>query len=673
MTRTHLFLFFDFETISDADLKAVGAWNYSRHPSTRVTCAAFELASSKDDEPVRYRWLPGQALPVEVRAHLESGGRVVAHNASFERSILANCFDVSHWPQTELDNWIDTAVLARAANLPGDLEGLAKAIKLPVQKDMEGNAVMRAYRTPEAWSKTTPEQRQKVYDYNAADVTVMRLAFWRLPGTTIEEREAMVADAEIGQRGVLLDTRRATVLARAAKARKRWLEDEAFTAAGADVVKVLTPQRLKPWLVERGVKLPKKMVVKDDVKTFVETADKAALAKLLESTELADDVRRVLELRTEHGKTASLAKLDRVPKLVGDDGRLRHALRFCGAQTGRWASYGIQVHNLPKNKLKGKGHDFTAFVEHCIDTENIDLLSRVFDSPLEAMSSSLRGLFVAPAGYDLIGADYAAIEARGVAWLAGEQAVLDIFASGQDIYVADAAGVGSDNRQLGKTLRLGLGYGMGGLKFLLTAAKDGIVLARKDAARMVKQWRTNNPAIVAFWRDLEAAAHAAVKAPGEKHSAGPITFCSTGYCLGVRLPSGRVIYYWQPRIVEVTKTIEVIDDEGNIKRREFTGPELQYFAPDDETGEFLKQSTYGGKLAENVTQAVCRDLLAGFTVRARGTVYELVLHVHDSAAAQVREGQGSVEEFCELMAATPAWGTGFPIKAEGYRAKRFKG
>ncbi len=668
-----MILFFDFETVSDADLGQVGSWNYSRHPSTAVTCAAFLIASSLDNVAHRSRWVPGQALPVPVLRHLEGQGLVVAHNASFERAILAHCVSVANWPKVHLDRWRDTAVSARAANLPGSLEGLTEAIALPIKKDMQGSAVMVRLSTPAAWAAATPDERQRVYAYNVQDVEATHHAFWRLPAMTVDEQAAAIADAEINERGVLVDLARSAKLARLAASRKRQIEGEAFEAAGGDIPKILGPHRLKAWLVSKGIKLPKKMKVVDNVKTFVETADREALNKLLADPGLAPDVRDVLEFRVEHGKTASLAKLNKLPYLVGDDGRLRNALRFCAAHTGRWASYGVQVHNLPRNKLKTKGFDFTPFVEEAAEAGNIEVLRLLFDSPLATMSNLLRTLFVAPPGKELIGADYAAIEARGVAWLAGQQDVLDVFASGADIYVRDAAGVGSDNRQLGKTLRLGLGYGMGALKFLGTAAKDGVVLKPKDAARMVKTWRENNEHIVDFWSSVQDAAHAAVNAPGTVHRVGLLAFQASSLCLSVRLPSGRIIRYWRPKLVKVTKAFEVIDDEGNIKRIEREVVELQFFAPDDETGAFVQQSTYGGKLAENFTQAVCRDLLAAATVRLRGTIYEVPLHVHDSIVAEVPAGAGDVDEFCEIMARAPAWAAGFPIKAEGYRSTRFKG
>lgn len=635
-------LFLDFETASDADLEAVSSWNYSRHPSTEVLCAAFDIADSPTSPVSRFQWFPGQELPELVLRFLQGNGGIVVHNASFEGAILANCRSVRSWPKVILDRFIDTSLMARAANLPGSLEGLGAALSLPIKKDMEGNALTKMLCTPAAWVAATREQKQRVFAYNVQDVEVMRLAFWRLPPMTVAEREAAIADAEINRRGVPVDLKRSAQLARLAEKRKRQIEEEAFEEAGADTVKVLGTARLKAWLTSQGVALPKKLKIDKETgnKSFVESIDKEGLKKLLADPGLDPTVRSVLLYRAEHGKVGALAKLKRIPDLISDDGRLRNALRFCAAHTGRWASYGVQVHNLAKNKLKTKTFDYTPHVEELVNTGNIEMMRLIYDAPLEVMMSLLRSLFVASPGRELIGADYAAIEARGIAWLAGQQDVLDVFASGEDIYVRDAAGVGSDNRQLGKTLRLGLGYGMGALKFILTAAKDGIVVARKDAARMVKLWRQNNEAIVDFWHDIERAAHDAVENMGTVYQVRNITMSATKACLSVKLPSGRVIRYWRPKVAVVKKTIETLTDEGEIKRIEREGPELQFFAPDEETGQFVKQSTYGGKLAENLTQAVCRDLLAAATVRLRGTLYETVLHVHDSIAAEVPAGAG---------------------------------
>jgi DNA polymerase len=298
--------------------------------------------------------------------------------------------------------------------------------------------------------------------------------------------------------------------------------------------------------------------------------------------------------------------------------------------------------------------------------------------PLEAMSNTLRSTVCAAPGHELIGGDFAAIEARVLAWLAGQQDVLDVLADPKrDLYVEDAKAVGSDNRQLGKTMRLALGYGMGPIKFATTAAAAGIQLPLKEARRLTLLWRRANPAIADFndgiWYRLGQACFDAVKTPGVTHDVGPfLKVAATRTCLLVQLPSGRAIRYWRPAVRMVKKTVQTVNEEGEIVEVERESNELQFFVPSRNAVDMTVERTYGGKLTENITQAVARDLLADAITRL-DPLYPVVVHVHDSIASEVPEGTGSIEEFNRLMSEVPPWAPGLPVKCDVYRDRRFRG
>lgn len=307
-------------------------------------------------------------------------------------------------------------------------------------------------------------------------------------------------------------------------------------------------------------------------------------------------------------------------------------------------------------------------------------------TPLEVMSWSLRSILAAAPGHEIIGADFSAIEARVLAWLAGQEDKIEVFRVFDskshlpkteqlpfDPYVIAANKIESNDRQLGKVSELALGYGMGPIKFADTAKVYGIKLGLKEARRITLLWRKANAAIVELWTGLEEAAHATMATPGVVRSVGAfLRVASTKDCLMVQLPSGRAIRYWRPSVRTVTKKIKTVDEEGLIVEMERESRELSFFTPGPNAVSMVTESTYGGKLVENVTQAVARDLLA-YAMLELDDRYPVVVHVHDSIASEVPEGTGSVEEFCSIMASPPVWAPGLPLAASGYRDKRFRG
>lgn len=677
----------DLETASAADLKKVGQWAYAEHESTRVYCVVFGYAE-REGFYTFVQWEPGDDLPPGLVEYLFAGGTLIAHNASFEASIWRVILERVSFPRVELDQWTDTQVLGLALNLPMALGGLAKALGCPIKKDEVGAALMRSMMNLEpdgrgGWfnENDTPKNRKRLLAYCKDDVGAMLDAYFKLKPLDVREALAYEVDKKINARGVCLDLELARSCSRLVKLRKKELDGEVLVGLSDDWRNMLikdarNPTALKNFLEEHGVDVPTRTRKKIDKATgkavYKKTAstDKAAVVEMLADPLLHPDVKIVLENRRESTKATSLAKLERVPLMVGVDGRLRYALQFLAASTGRWSSSGLQVHNLPKDKLG----DLGAAVLNAIYAGDLEGLKFLADRPLEAVSQTLRSLIVAPEGRELVAGDYSAIEARVNAWLSGQEDILELFRSGVCVYTRAAHDVGSDDRQLGKVCVLALGYGMGVVTFVTTAAGWGIVLSLKEARRIQRAWRKANDKIVAFWHKLEEAAKAAIAEPGCPFYAGKIKAIASKACLGLVLPSGRVLRYWKPSIVTTEKTIKMVDEEGRIFEKVMAGEEIRFFSMGSDKKSMSSESTYGGKLAENVVQAIARDLLAEASVRVdRVEPYDLVMHVHDSLVAEVPRGAGDVREFCELISILPPWAKGLPLEADGYRDVRFRG
>lgn len=689
----------DFETCSAVDLKRAGAWAYSLDESTSVLCAV--LAYAEEPGSYRYaRWAVGRPWQGafrlgELESFLRAGGRLVAHNCGFEKAIWTNVLlrrwvEVARrderlrglrWPEVDPEQWRDTQALGLAVNLPPTLDGLAAALGAPIQKDAEGARLMKRmakaeWCPDEGWHCpiATRENVRRLVAYCARDVGATLDCYFSLPPLDVSEARVWAVDQRVNDRGVYLDQEFAARCREVAGARKAELADDAFEVSLGSVSDSTGAPALKRWLRERGVSLPKRARVRAGGRVeHTESTDRNAVLGLLEREDLPADVRGVLENRVEANKATSLAKLARVDSMVGADGRLRGALQFASAHTGRWASYGLQLHNLPKDRM-GRAHG--ALVRLALARGDLSLLKLVEDRPLAAISQSLRSVVAAPPGRDLLCGDYSAIEARVVAWLAGDDDLLSVFDRGEDVYLYTAAALGSSSRDLGKLARLSLGYGMGALKLAAQGAEAGISLSLKEWAALHRAWRGTNPLVVRLWSDMEDAARLAVANPGERLEAaeGLVTFHCSGTCLFLTLPSGRALRYWRPAVVPTSKVVKLVDEEGRVYEQEIEGDELRYFTVGRDKSAMVPESTYGGKLAENATQAVARDVLAEALVRVEAaSPYEVVVHVHDSIAAEVPEGAGSVEEFCYLMEELPTWAAGLPIAVEGYRDKRFRG
>ena len=600
----------DIETMSACDLDVAGAWAYSRHESTDVYCVSF-VHSHSNGPRVVMEWEPGEELPRLIRGAVAAGCRLVAHNASFEISIWENILQEFYgFPPVPLDQWVDTQILGLAVALPKSLDGLTAALGCPTPKDKPGQALMRkmatlvpdgdgGYRT-KVEGVDTEENRKRLSAYCTADVQATLDAYERLRPLDLNEYLIQQVDTRINHRGVYLDRGFARHCATVVGHRTAQLDAEVLTGLGDEWQSLLVadsrnPTALKTYLHAHGVDVPvraRKKKAPDGSVTVKhsESTDKAAIAEILERSGLPASVRTLLNNRTEAAKATSLAKLHRVGEMVDVDGRLRFALQYHGAHTGRWTSSGFQIHNLPKDKLEA----LSGLVHAAVEAEDLDALSFLTGSPLAAVSQCLRAIIAAPPGKELIAADYSAIEARVIAWLADEMGKLEAFYRGEDVYVLAARNAGSTSRPLGKVQELALGYGMGVVLFIDTAFGWGITLVPKEAKRIHTAWREGNARIVQLWHDLEDRAKDAICNRGAVYhvAGGRVEIQANAQCLFLRLPSGRRLRYWQPRIQTRTSRIKVVDDDGTIVEKDFEREEIVFLA--SKKGRLMPESTYAG-------------------------------------------------------------------------------
>ncbi len=713
MTRLHL----DFESRSAADLKAVGVDNYSKHPTTDVWCMGYAFGDDKVEI-----WAPGTGrdLPTHVRVHIERSGIVVAHNASFELAIWNNvCVPRYGWPPLKPEQCRDTMAMAYAMALPGSLEKAAAAVGIKEQKDVAGGRLMMQMCRPKAFSpagetacpecdgeghhmvmsefpvpcktckgarrvkvaeKITwwdePEKRQKLYDYCKQDVRVERELDKRLMPLSDDEQKMWVLDQKINNRGVYVD--RPTVQAAIAvvQSEQDRLNQELRNVTNNFVGFCTETVRLGKWVASRGVNMP--------------GVAKADVLDALADESLPDDVRAALHLRQEAGKS-STAKLRAMVDAASEDGRLRGMFQYHGAGTGRWAGRRVQMQNLPRWPDWFHLDDAEQAIAMLHRPNAADFIRVFYDNPMTIISYLLRPMLTAAPGNELFVCDFANIEGRGLAWLAGEDWKLDAFraydaGTGPDLYKVSAnriyatpvEDVSKDQRQIGKVAELACGYG-GGVGAFQTMAKTYFVKVPDEQAETIKgKWRDGHPATVKYWYALEEAAMDAVLNPGRKTSAGPkgrqVHYKVNGSFLWCLLPSGRALCYPYPKILPVKTPwgdmkdsvtyMTVIDQNARMRGKIIEDPNAK--------GDWQRVSTYSGKLSENVTQAICRDLLAASMQRVEDAGYPVVCHVHDEIVAEVPNGKRNLEEFKNLCAGVPAWAEGLPVTVDGWAGTRYR-
>ena len=657
----------DIETYSNADIKRVGLYRYAEDPSFDVLLIAYSV----DGGPVTVIDLyanEDQELLYFYQLLTDPDTEVHAYNAAFEWWCLSTFFN--RWVYNDAFEWWCLSTFFNRYDLlrrmcctmlhgmycgyPAGLDAIGSALGLPQgkQKLSIGRALIRTFCKPNRNGKrVTPEQEPEKWllfkEYCKRDVVTEMAVADRLKAFPVPETEQQrwQTDALINAYGVRVDIPFVeSALAVDAEVTGK-LKDEAIMLSGLDNPKSV--QQLSAWLDDKGV-------TTDDLR-------KDTVKDLL-AGDLDDDARRMLEIRQELAKT-SVKKYQAMQDAACKDDRVRGLLQFYGARTGRWAGRLVQVQNLPQNHLEALD-----LARQLTLDQKTEVLRLIYGNVPDVLSQLIRTAFIPSPGRRFIVADFSAIEARIIAWLADEKWRQKVFADGGDIYCASASqmfkvpvekhGVNGHLRQKGKIAELALGYqGAAGALRTMGALKMG--LTEDELPEIVAKWREANPQIVSLWYEMEEAALDCVRTGYPKSVAGRIHFkmaaSGSDTWLLMQLPSGRCLFYPQPVICPNRRGME----------------SLQFMGTDQTTKKWGPQETYGGKLVENCVQAIARDCLAESIDWLTAEQFEIVMHIHDEVVIDARPGQ-DLEMVLAIMGAPIPWAPGLLLRADGFEAPYYK-
>lgn len=642
-------LLIDLETYSSVDISKAGAFKYVESPDFEILLLAYAW----DDGPVEVLDLTelvdspeamerGQRCLDILRTIQDTDTVKVAHNSAFERACLSKYLD----RELPAEEWEDTMIMAAMNGLPMSLDAAGAALQLQDQKIKEGTTLINYFCKPcrptianggrtRNLPEHAPDKWERFKEYCRRDVEVEQAIYYRLRGFPVPdwERKVWALDSRINERGVLVDTD----LAQAAID-----VDEDFRTEHTREMRKLTGldnpnsvAQLKNWLAIAGVDC--------------ESLNKATVADLKGSV-TDPTTRRVLELRQMLGKTAA-KKYSAMTAAACEDHRVRGILQYYGAgRTGRWAGRLVQPQNMAQNHLNDIG-----VVRELVRQRDLETLELCFDNVPDVLGQLTRTALIAKPGHTFLVADYSAIEARVIAYLAGEQWRMDVFAQGGDIYCSSASqmfkvpvvkhGVNGHLRQKGKIAELACGYG-GGVGALKAFGADKMGLTEEEMQDIVTQWRLASPTIPRFWRETETRAKLAISNPGRTFTIPcGVKYLRDADALRCRLPSGRVLSYWGARL----------DTDGSIC----------FMGQNQTTRKWEKTETWGGKLVENIVQAYARDCLAVALLRLDEAGYNIVFHVHDEIIAEAPEGS-RWQDMADIMGQPIDWAPGLLLRGDGY-------
>ena len=651
MVKTMKKLSCDIETFSDVDLIRCGVYKYADSPNFEMLLFAYAV----DDGDVHIIDIAGgEELPEEIIQVIKSDTVVkTAYNAQFERVCLSRYLKLPEGEYLNPQSWYCTAVQAAELALPLSLADVGSVLGLERQKMTEGKELIKYFCVPCKPTKSNGNRTRNrpCHDINKwetfkkycmRDVDVERQIADKLKMYPIrdEEHRLYVLDQIINDRGVLVDSELAEQAVKLNSIQTTVAVEQAYMITGLENPNSVT--QLKQWLKENGVE--------------IESLSKKAVKSLADETD--GDVSEMLKLRLLMAKT-SVKKYEAVIRSVCSDNRVHGMMRFCGAnRTGRWSGNILQPQNLPQNHLP----DLT-LARDIVKDGDFEMLDMMFGNVPNVLSELIRTILIPKPNHRFIVADFSAIEARVLAWIAGEQWRIDTFKNGGDIYCASASkmfkvpvekhGVNGELRQKGKISELACGYGgsVGALKNM-GAVEMGV--QENELQGLINDWRNANPHIVRFWYEVGNAAMKAIK---EKTTVplGKLVFAYERGILFIRLPSGRRLSYIKPR----------------IGTNRFGGDSITYMGINS-AKKWDRLETFGGKLTENIVQGTARDLLANALINAANAGYDTVFHVHDEIICEVPNGYGSVDELCKLMCIKPEWADGLPLNADGFECEYYK-
>lgn len=635
----------DIETYSSVDIAACGAYKYVDAEDFTILLFAYSV----NNGPVLIADLAsGEQLPERIlKALTDKSVLKTAFNAAFERVCLNRYFNLD----MDASQWECTMVKCAMLGLPLSLDAVGKVLKLENQKMKEGKALIKYFSCPCKPTKVNGGRTRNLPEHDPAkweifkrycirDVEVEQkiremTAAYAIPEW---EHDLYVIDQRINDRGVMVDMALVNNAIRMDNMHKAKLNAEACKISGLDNPNSVA--QLKAWL-------------ENETGSTVETLSKKDIPDLLASTD-SETVNRMLCIRQMMSKT-STKKYEAMAKAVCRDGRVHGLLQFYGAtRTGRWAGRLVQVQNLPQNHLAELD-----YARRLVLDGDMVMLDLSFGDVADTLSQLIRTAFVAKEGHIFHVCDFSAIEARVIAWLAGEQWRLEVFRTHGKIYEASASMMfhvpveeitkTDPRRQKGKIAELALGY-QGGVGAMKTMGGERMGLSEEEMTEIVDNWRNANPAIVKLWKNVENAAKTVLKT-GESVSFSGLTFFKSLGALMIKLPSGRCLSYPRPSIGE----------------NRFGNESIKYEGVSQTTKQWCEQETYGGKLVENIVQGIARDCLAVTMMRLEEGGFPIVFHVHDECIIEVMDnGTKTLEEIEELFRMPISWANGLPLKGAGY-------
>ena len=677
----HRVMGIDIETYSSVDLTDAGVYAYTEAPDFDILLISYIFDDWGEDDVRTIDCFDADPDMMAEFVEALTDPRIVktAFNANFERTCLAKWLNKPMPPE----EWRCTMVKALTLGLPGNLAGAGEALGLPAEKlkDPQGKALIQFFSKPCKPTRVNgqrtrnlpehdPAKWQLYKNYNRQDVVteqeiLRKLSIYKTP----EDEQALWSlDQHMNDNGVKLDIPMVEKIVAYDNQRRQELQEEAQELTGLKNPNSLA--QLKRWLAEQGVEM--------------DSVTKDTIAEALKQPDLPENVRRVLEIRTALGKT-SVAKYSTMLVAQCQDHRLRGILQFYGAnRSGRWAGRLVQTHNLAKNTLPD-----LALARELAAEGDFDTMGTLFGETAFVFSELIRTAFIPSDGRRFVVSDFSASEARVLAWIAGEEWVLDAFRSGKDIYCETASmmyhvpvekhGANSHLRQKGKVAVLACGY-QGGVGAMKRMDKGGTI-PEDELQSVVDQWRQANPRVVKLWRDVELAVRTAIEehrtvrrgirvqvspeelAAREAMAGGPVrpysvregVGISFGYINGnlfIKLPSGRKLCYWDAKL-----KLDPRDGREHIV----------YMGVNQETKQWGETETYGGKLVENIVQATARDCLAISMQRVAALGYDIVMHVHDEMIVDVPiEDTGAMARINACMAEPIPWAPGLPLRGDGY-------
>ena len=648
----------DLETRSGADITKTGSYRYMQDPDFKILLFGYRV----DDGPVQVIDLEaGEEIPSKIVTALHNPQYVKhAYNAAFEWYALNRAGYT-----TPIEQWQCTMIWSLYCGYAGSLANTGEAMCLGEDKKklMTGKALIRYFCTPQRPTKTfkkkyhdpadDPDKWELFKEYNAQDVVAESAILARLSRFPVPEGEWELwrDDIRMNAFGVRVDTQLIGGALNINDQSQRELTDEAARITG--LANPNSTAQLLPWLADHGCPL--------------DNLQKLTVEETLQRDDLDPDVRRVLQLRQLLGKT-SIKKYVAMETAMGEGERIRGISQFYGAnRTGRYAGRLVQMQNLPRNYLSTLDS-----ARKMARASNYEGLKMIYGNVPDTLSQLIRTAFIPSEGRHFVVADFSAIEARMIAWLAGEQWVMDVFANDQDIYCETASamfgvpvekhGVNSDLRQKGKIATLALGY-QGSINAMIAMGALRMGIPEDDLPDIVEKWRTSHPKTVGMWYRIEEAAVSCVSS-GEPArpdcGAAPISGIEFRMendllygqtFMTIQLPTGRKLYYPKPF----------------LKENKFGKMAIHYYGVDQTSGKWGEQSTYGGKLTENIVQAIARDCLCEVIRRIYAKGWDLVFHVHDEVIVDAPLDVHT-EDLCALMDTPIDWAPGLLLKGAGFEA-----